>query len=99
MGMATLGWAVWWVAFAIARFAPEHTPRLGIVNGLACAIAGVGFVAALWSFRAKLAWILFLAIPLCANGFLLAMPVVVKSLRAAGIEAGTSDVQPTTTRR
>lgn len=81
MSMASLGWAVWWTILVLARFAPSVAPNLRIAEWIAGSCAVVGFLAAVWSFRAKLAWILIMGIALFANGSLLVMPWVVDVMR------------------
>jgi hypothetical protein len=81
MCMASVGWAVWWVTLVAAHFSREHAPDLRLSCWLAGAFAAVGLLAAIWGIRAKLAWILFMLIPMFANASLLAMPLVLSSLR------------------
>jgi hypothetical protein len=81
MCMASLGWAIWWTSLLLVRFAPSFAPDFRATCWIAGFFAFVGFLAALWCFRAKLAWILFMIVPVFANGSLLAVPWVVKSLR------------------
>jgi hypothetical protein len=81
MSMASLGWAVWWTTLVIARFVPDATPDLRITEWAAGACAVLGFLAALWAFRAKLAWILIMSIAVFANGSLLLMPWIVDAWR------------------
>ena len=85
MCMASLGWAIWWTSLLLVRFAPAAAPDLRVTSWSAGFFALVGFLAAVWSFRSKLAWILFLLVPLFANGSLLAVPWVVKSLRLVDV--------------
>ncbi len=81
MCMASLGWGIWWISLLLVRFAPAFAPDFRASCWIAGCFAAVGFLAALWGFRAKLDWILFLLVPLFANASLLAVPWVVKSLR------------------
>ena len=82
MSMASLGWAVWWTTLLILRFAPDTHPDLRIIEWVAGACAAIGFLAALWCFRAKLAWLLIMSIALFANGSLFLMPWIVDLLRS-----------------
>ena len=77
---ASLGWGVWWIEVVLTRFRPESAPSLGVVSWVAGAFALVGFLAALWTIRAKAAWILITLVPLLANTSLLAMPWITKKL-------------------
>lgn len=81
MSMASLGWGVWWITLVLARFVPDAKPDLRITEWAAGACAFLGFVAALWAFRAKLAWLLIVAIALFANGSLFLMPWIVDAWR------------------
>ncbi|MBL8858079.1 MAG: hypothetical protein JNL28_06230 [Planctomycetes bacterium] len=83
MSLASLGWAVWWTTLVILRFSPRTHLDLRIIEWTAGTIAAVGFLAALWCFRAKLAWLLIMSIALFANGSLLMMPWIVDTLRAS----------------
>ena len=93
MCMASLGWAIWWTSLLLLRFAPAHAPDFRVTAWAAGGFAALGFLAALWSFRAKLAWILFMLVPIFANGSLLAMPWVLKSLRLVDVERTSSTAQ------
>ena len=77
MSMASLGWAVWWTTLVIARFVPDSTPDLRITEWAAGTCAVIGFLAALWAFRAKLAWLLIMSIALFANLSLFLIPWIV----------------------
>lgn len=72
---------MWWTTLVIARFVPDATPDLRITEWAAGVCSVVGFLAALWAFRAKLAWILIMSIALFANGSLLFMPWIVDAWR------------------
>jgi hypothetical protein len=92
MCMATLGWAVWWVTLVVAHFSSGDATDLRLSSWLAGAFAAIGFAAAIWGIRAKLAWILFMLIPMFANASLLAMPLVLKSMRF--FDSGVHAQQP-----
>jgi hypothetical protein len=79
---ATLGWGVWWMALALRRWAPDWAPSLDAAGWLAGAIAVFGLLVAIWTIRAKAAWLLITLVPLFANASLLAMPMLVESLRS-----------------
>lgn len=99
MSLASLGWGCWWVFAFLTHFAPGWAPSVGVVSWVSCGFAAIGLLAAIWTVRAKLAWLLLALIPLGANGSLLMMPVVMKTLRvihdgeARGVERG-GDVAP-----
>lgn len=81
MTFASLGWGAWWMLVFLTRVAPEHAPSSRVVQWIGVAFAVPGFLVALWTIRAKLAWIVVTLVPLAANGSLLAMPLVMKTLR------------------
>lgn len=94
MSMASLGWAVWWVTLVLARFAPNARPDLRVTEWAAGVFAVIGFAAALWAFRAKLAWLLIMAIALFANGSLLVMPWIVDAWKLhRANDVGIHDVE------
>jgi len=82
MTLATLGWAVVWTALCLRRWAPELAPDPVLTLRLASGIALVGLAVALFTLRAKLAWILITAAPLFANTSLLCLRWVVPDLLA-----------------
>jgi hypothetical protein len=81
MCMATLGWLPWWTTLFLRRYFPELAPGWGATAWIATPFAVLGFVSAIWCFRAKLAWILFTLVPLFANASLLLMPEFVETVR------------------
>lgn len=88
MAFATLGWGAWWCLVFLTHFFPEHAPRTTTVQWIGVGFAVPGFLIALWTIRARLAWILVTLFPLLANASLLAMPVVMKTLRVIREEHG-----------
>ena len=81
MCLASLGWGAWWIAILLLRFAPEHAPALRTTALVGGAFALPGLLVAVWTIRAKAAWILITLVPLLANLSLLALPVLIKTLR------------------
>lgn len=88
MAFATLGWGAWWCFAFLTHFFPDHAPRSTTVQWIGVGFAVPGFLVALWTIRARLAWILVTLFPLLANASLLAMPVVMKTLRVIRLETG-----------
>jgi hypothetical protein len=86
MTFASLGWGAWWIFLFLTRVAPEHAPTSGVIQWIGVAFALPGFAIAVWTVRAKLAWIVVTLVPLCANGSLLAMPLVMKTIRVIRAE-------------
>ena len=81
MTLASFGWGAWWVAVILTRFAPEVAPGLRTTCIISSAFAAAGFLAALWTIRARLVWILMTLVPLLANGSLLLVPIAIKAVR------------------
>lgn len=81
MTFASLGWAAWWCLLFLKHFAPDHAPSTDLVQWIGVGFALPGFLIALWTIRAKLAWIVVTLVPLLANASLLSMPLVTKTLR------------------
>jgi hypothetical protein len=81
MVLASLGWGVWWIEVFLARVAPEHAPSLRATALAGGAFALPGLLVAVWTLRAKAAWILITLVPLCANLSLIALPILIKTLR------------------
>lgn len=81
MCLASVGWSAFWVAAVWIRFAPESAPSFTAVSWFSSVFAAFGLLAALFTVRAKLAWLLFTAVPLFANTSLLLVPLVVQTLR------------------
>lgn len=81
MVLATAGWAVWWVTFVLARWAPGWAPGLPVPASslvvaawVAFAVAAVGFLMAVFTLRARRVWVLLAAVPMFANGSLMLLP-------------------------
>ncbi|MBL8863474.1 MAG: hypothetical protein JNK02_15895 [Planctomycetes bacterium] len=87
MTMATLGWAVVWIDLALARLAPSLAPELAVAAWVACGFGAVGLGGVAWAVRAKLAWLVVLSVPACANASLIAAPWALAALRHGGSTA------------
>jgi len=74
MTMASLGWGAWWVAVALAKFAPDIAPGVSITQAVSSTFAIAGLLCGLFTLRAKLAWILITGVPICANVALIIFP-------------------------
>jgi hypothetical protein len=75
MILATLGWAAWWVTLFAVKVAPASAEFMVVAATVAsgvCALPGL-LIAAL-TVRARRTWLLFVLVPLFANGALLLMP-------------------------
>jgi hypothetical protein len=80
MTLASLGWGCWWVAVALARFAPDLAPGIAVTHVLADIFAIAGLLCGLFTLRAKLAWILITGVPICANLALIIFPLMLPKL-------------------
>ena len=94
MTFASLGWAAWWLFAFLKHFAPEHAPSSNTIQWIGVAFAVPGFLVALWTIRAKLAWIVVTLVPLGANASLLSMPLVMKTLRVIREEQAQHERAP-----
>ena len=73
-------WAYWWTAVFLSSRVPEWAPSLDVTRAVSSTFALFGLLTALFSLRAKLAWILITLVPLLANCSLLAIPYFVDDL-------------------
>lgn len=81
MTFASLGWGVWWVLLLLRRLF-DLTPGLTAPSVLSTAFALCGLALTFWCLRARRSWLLFVSIPLLANGALLFMPWLAQELAA-----------------
>jgi hypothetical protein len=81
MTCASLGWACWWVTRALLHVKPAWAPSIALTDTLSLTFALVGFIAALLSIRARLAWILVTLVPMFANLSVLLIPVTLNTWR------------------
>lgn len=72
MTLATLGWALVWGSFALAKLG--WAPRAEWVYVLAAGPAAVGMGYAVLSARARRAWLFMALVAVFANGSLLGLP-------------------------
>jgi len=73
MTFASLGWGTWWVVLVLRKIQGEM-PDLVLPDLISCCFAVAGMVLAFWCFRARRTWLLFVLVPILANGSLLMMP-------------------------
>ena len=74
MTLASLGWGTWWVMLFLRKLAPNLTPGLAVPSTISTVFAVLGLGVAVWTFRARRSWMLFVMVPLLANVSLLCMP-------------------------
>jgi hypothetical protein len=86
MTCASLGWASWWVTAALLHFKPAWAPSIEVTDRLALTFSLLGFIAAVLSIRARLAWLIVTLVPLFANLSVLLVPFTLNTWRinAAG---------------
>lgn len=82
MCMATVGWGSWWFTALTMKLAPAIAPDPRTTTWFASVFGVFGLLLALWSVRARLAWLLFTIVPLFANGTLLFFPLALDTLEA-----------------
>ncbi len=80
MTLASLGWGAWWMAVALARFAPDYAPGVVLTQAIADGFAIAGLLAGFFTLRAKLAWILITGVPIFANLALIVFPFLLPEL-------------------
>jgi hypothetical protein len=80
MMLATVGWGTWWLVLLVHRLAPERTLSLAVPAAISTTAAVLGLLIALFTLRARRAWILFALVPLFANGSLLFVPWLAQEL-------------------
>lgn len=78
MILATIGWGTWWCVLLLHRLAPTTAVPLWIPTAIATPFALLGLLVAIWTLRARRAWILFALAPLFANASLLLVPWLVR---------------------
>ena len=81
MTFATLGWAAWWLTLFGAKFYPGSSEAMLVVASVASALFALpGLVIAALTIRARRTWMLFVLVPLFANGSLFVMPWLASGL-------------------
>lgn len=78
MILATIGWGTWWCVLLLHRLVPTLAVPLWLPTAIATPIALLGLVVAVWTVRARRAWLLFALAPLFANASLLLVPWLVR---------------------
>ncbi len=73
MTFASLGWGTWWLVL-FARHFFDWSPAPSVPSTISSLFAVLGLLVAVWCFRARRSWMLFVMIPFLANASLLAMP-------------------------
>jgi len=81
MTLATLGASVWGAVLLWKHVDPEGAPSLATAFTLSSAFTVPGTILALLTIRARFAWLLFVAVPLLANGMMIVLPWIALALR------------------
>lgn len=76
MMLASCAWGVWWLALALAQWAPAWLPSLRVLAWTSGILALVGLLQGILTLRAKDVWIFLASIPILANVLVLALPVL-----------------------
>jgi ABC-type enterochelin transport system permease subunit len=84
MTLATMAMGVWGITVVWMKLDRGSAPSLKGTFLAASLFAGPGFVLALFTLRARLAWLMFAIVPVFANGMLLFLPWIVMRLRQGG---------------
>ena len=86
MILATCAWGVFWGAVVFARLSEGSEASIQLVYWASTPLATAGFLMAVLTVRAQRGWLLFVSVPLFANGFLIfllwLMPDAVEGLFA-----------------
>jgi len=80
MILATLGWGTWWCVLILHRLRPDPPVGLLVPSTVSTVAAVLGLAVAVFTLRARRAWILFALVPLFANGSLLFVPWLAEEL-------------------
>lgn len=83
MTLATAAMAVWGATVVALDYVPARVPDFWIVFSAAALFALPGFLLGLLTLRARRSWFLLALVPLCANGMLIVLPLLVHHWRAA----------------
>ena len=82
MIFATAAWGVFWGIAVIQRLSEGWTPPAQLIYWTSMPLAIAGFLMAVFTIRSQRSWLLFVSVPLFANGLLLfllwAMPEVLR---------------------
>ena len=74
MILATGGWGAFWCSALWARLAEGWAPSPELAYWISTPLALAGFALALITIRGQRSWLLFVSVPLLANGFLVILP-------------------------
>ena len=81
MTLATGAMGVWGVTVVALRLVPEWVPDFWVVFGAACLFAVPGLLLGLYTIRSRFSWLMFALVPVCANGMLIVLPLLVRRLK------------------
>ena len=74
MILATCGWGAFWCSAIWARLAEGWAPSPELAYWISTPLALAGFGMAVFTIRGQRSWLLFVSVPLLANGFLVILP-------------------------
>lgn len=74
MVFATFGWGVFWCSAMWDRLSEGWAPTPELAYWISTPLALAGFAMAVFTVRSQRSWLLFVSVPLIANGFLVILP-------------------------
>jgi hypothetical protein len=81
MTFASLGWGTWWITAAFLHFKPHWAPSIGLTDDLMLTFATFGFLTAVLTIRARLAWVAVTMVPMLANLSVILIPFTLNTWR------------------
>lgn len=76
MILGTAGWGVFWCSAIWDRLSEGWAPSAELAYWISTPLALLGFGMAVFTVRGQRSWLLFVSVPLLANGFLVILPLV-----------------------
>lgn len=80
MTLASCGWGTWWVLLFVEKLFGWRPESLVVPGAISTVFAVAGLAVAVWCFRARRSWLLFVMIPVIANASLLFVPWLAEEL-------------------
>jgi hypothetical protein len=76
MILASSGWGAFWVSAIWDRLSDGWAPTPELAYWISTPLALTGFGLAILTIRSQRSWLLFVSVPLLANGFLMILPLL-----------------------
>lgn len=80
MTLASFGWGTWWVLLLVEKLFGLRPDSLVVPGFISSAFAVAGLAVAVWCFRARRSWMMFVMVPLFANLSLFFVPWLAEEL-------------------